>query len=239
MACPVGGEVHHRVGDLLRLDHPAERAVLQHVLDEVLELFPSTFIHIGGDECPKDRWKACAKCQARIKSENLKDEHELQSWFIRRIDKYLTSKNRRLVGWDEILEGGLAPGATVQSWRAMDGAIAAAKAGHDTIVSPTSHCYLDYSYEKISVEKSYSFDPIPPQLTADEAKRILGLEGCMWAERTPEPADTDRQVWPRMCALAEVAWSKPDGRSFAEFQPRLEVHLARLKRMGVGFATSR
>jgi hexosaminidase len=208
---------------------------LEDVLSEVLELFPSRFIHIGGDEAPKDRWQACAKCQARIKTENLKDEHELQSWFIRRIDRFLTSKNRRLVGWDEILEGGLAPGATVQSWRGMDGAVAAATAGHDTIVSPTSHCYLDYSYEKISTEKSYSFEPVPAQLTAEQARHVLGLEANMWAERTPLPADTDRQVWPRLCALSEVGWSDPAERTFEEFSKRLEVHLQRLKLMGVQY----
>jgi len=205
----------------------------QDVLDEVLALFPSEFIHIGGDECPKKRWQACEKCQARIKSHKLKDEHELQSWFVRQMDKYLESKGRRLVGWDEILEGGLAPGATVQSWRGMEGAVAAATSGHDTVVSPTSHCYLDYRYDRTPVEKSYSFDPIPPQLTPEQAKHILGIEGCMWAERTPEPADTDRQVWPRLCALSEVAWSSPDGRNWEEFSLRLAPHLDRLRAMGV------
>jgi hexosaminidase len=206
---------------------------LEAVLDEVLELFGSQFIHIGGDEVPKTRWKACSKCQARIKDKRLKDEHELQSWFVRRIDAYLTAKGRRLVGWDEILEGGLAPGATVQSWRGMEGAVAAAAAGHDTIVSPTSHCYLDYSYERTPVQKSYSFEPVPPQLTPEQARHVLGLEGNMWAERTPEPADTDRQTFPRLCALAEVAWSPPQVRAWDEFEPRLEVHLARLRLMGV------
>lgn len=205
----------------------------QNVLDEVLELFPSEFIHIGGDECPKKRWKACEKCQARIKREELKDEHELQSWFVRQIDKYLESKGRRLVGWDEILEGGLAPGATVQSWRGMEGAVAAATSGHDTVVSPTSHCYLDYPYDRISVERAYSFNPIPPQLTPTQTKHVLGIEGCIWAEGTPEPNDTDRQVWPRLCALSEVAWSSPDGRTWEEFSARLAPHLERLRGMGV------
>jgi hexosaminidase len=115
----------------------------------------------------------------------------------------------------------------------MEGAVAAATAGHDTIVSPVSHCYLDYSYQRTPVEKSYSFEPVPPQLTAEQAKRVLGLEGNMWAERTPEPGDTDRQTFPRLCALAEVAWSPTQGRAWAEFQPRLEVHLSRLREMGV------
>jgi hexosaminidase len=190
-------------------------------------------IHVGGDECPKVRWKACDKCQARIKSENLKDEHELQGWFTRQIDEHLDSKGRRLVGWDEILEGGLAPGATVQSWRGMEGAVAAAAAGHDTIVSPTSHCYLDYPYDRISVERAHGFDPIPRQLSKAQRRHVIGIEGCMWAEHTPEPADTDRQVWPRMSALAEVAWSAPEGRSFVDFERRLVIHLERLKQMGV------
>jgi hexosaminidase len=198
-----------------------------------MQLFPSGFIHIGGDEVPKARWKACPKCQARMKRENLKDEHELQSWFIRRIDKFFADNGRRLVGWDEILEGGLAPGATVQSWRGMEGAVAAAASGHDTIVSPTSHCYLDYNYTRTPVEKSYAFEPVPPQLTAEQARHVLGLEGNIWAEHTPTLKDVDRQVWPRLCALSEVAWSDPKGRSFDEFAPRLEVHVARLRLMGI------
>jgi hexosaminidase len=168
-----------------------------------------------------------------MKRENLKDEHELQSWFIRRIDRFLADNGRRLVGWDEILEGGLAPGATVQSWRGMEGAVAAATSGHDTIVSPTSHCYLDYNYDRTPIHKSYAFEPIPPQLTAEQARHVLGLEGNIWAEHTPALNDVDRQVWPRLCALSEVAWSDPTGRSFDEFAPRLEVHVGRLKLMGV------
>lgn len=205
------------------------------ILEETLALFPSKFIHIGGDEVPKTRWRACPKCQAKIKAEGLKDEHELQSYFIRRIDKWLTARGRRLVGWDEILEGGLAPGATVQSWRGMEGAIAAAKMGHDVIVSPTSHCYLDYPYTTTSVEKSYSFEPVPAELTAEEAKRVLGGEGNMWAERTPLPADTDRMVFPRLSALAEVYWSPKAARNWATFKPRLDRHLDTLAAMGVKF----
>lgn len=207
----------------------------QNILEETLALFPSKFIHIGGDEVPKTRWQACPKCQAKIKAEGLKDEHELQSYFIRRIDAWLTARGRRLVGWDEILEGGLAPGATVQSWRGMEGAVAAAKQGHDVIVSPTSHCYLDYPYTSISVEKSYSFEPVPAELTPAEAKHVLGGEGNMWAERTPLPADTDRMVFPRLSALAEVYWSPKQARNWKAFQPRLERHLDTLAAMGVKF----
>ncbi|MEJ5169791.1 MAG: beta-N-acetylhexosaminidase [Fimbriimonadales bacterium] len=209
---------------------------LKGVLDEVLELFPSRFIHIGGDEVPKDRWRSCSRCQERIRREGLRDEHELQSWFVRQIDAYLTSKGRRLVGWDEILEGGLAEGATVQSWRGMGGAIQAAKAGHDVIASPTSHCYLDYPLSAISLEKAYSFEPVPPELTEQESKHILGLEGNMWGERTPEEWDVDRQTYPRLMALAEVAWSPREARDWADFQRRLSVHRKRLHLQGVAFA---
>lgn len=207
----------------------------QGVLEEVLALFPSKFIHIGGDEVPKTRWEQCPKCQAKIKAEGLKNEHELQSYFIRRIDKWLADRGRRLVGWDEILEGGLAAGATVQSWRGMQGAIDAAKMGHDVIVSPTSHCYLDYPYTNISVEKSYSFEPVPTELSAQEAKRVLGGEGNMWAELTPLHKDTDRQVFPRLTALSEVYWSPKAARNWSKFSARLAPHLDTLAAMGVKF----
>lgn len=208
---------------------------LENVLDEVMDLFPSKFIHIGGDEVPKDRWHNCPRCQARMAAEHLSNEEELQSYFIRRIDKYLASKGRRLVGWDEILEGGLAQGATVQSWRGMDGAVAAAKSGHDVISSPTSHCYLDYNYETTPVEKSYSFEPVPPELSPEQAKHILGGEGNIWAELTPEPADTDRQVFPRLLALSEVFWSPQRERNWNDFRGRLAVDLDRLDSLGVKY----
>ena len=208
-------------------------AFLCDVLDEVVELFPSTFIHIGGDECPKDRWKKCPKCQARIKAEGLKNEHELQSYFIRKIEQHLASKGRRLVGWDEILEGGLPPKATVMSWHGLGGAIAAAESGHDYVATPTSHCYLDYPYSRISVEKAYSFEPVPANLPAAKQSHCLGVQGNMWSEHTPTPADIDRQVWPRLCALAEVGWSPKELRNWADFQIRLAPHLNRLKQFGV------
>lgn len=216
---------------------------LTDVLDEVIELFPGTYIHIGGDECPKKRWEACPKCQARMQSEGLKDAHELQSYFIRRIERHLNARGRRLIGWDEILEGGLAPNATVQSWRGLEGAIAAAKAGHDVICSPTSHCYLDYPQAPdpskpdwmavTTLEKAYSFEPTPDALTAAEAKHVLGLEGNLWSERTPPPEAVDRQVFPRLCALAEVGWSAKEARNWDDFQRRLAVHIRRLRAQGV------
>jgi hexosaminidase len=207
---------------------------LEDVLSEVVELFPAPYIHIGGDECPKDRWKKCSKCQARIRSEGLKDEDGLQSYFVKRIEKFLLSKNRRLIGWDEILEGGLAPGATVQSWRGMKGAVAAARAGHDVIVSPTSHCYLDYTHTRTSLEKVYSFEPVPEGLTAQQAKHILGGEGNMWTDRTAQEL-VDSWVFPRLAALAEVLWSPKGTREWKDFSARMGGHYAHLDVMGVNF----
>ena len=207
-------------------------------MNEVLGLFPSTFIHIGGDECPKDRWKQCPKCQARIKAEGLKDEHELQSWFIRRIEEHLASKGRRLIGWDEILEGGLPPKATVMSWRGMNGVMAAAESGHDYVATPTSHCYLDYPYAQISLEQAYSFEPVTATLPAAMRSHCLGLQGNMWTEGTPLPVNVDRMVWPRLCALAEVGWSPRDLRDWKGFHARVESHIARLKEFGVEFDLS-
>lgn len=205
---------------------------LEDILTEVLALFPSEYIHIGGDECPKDRWKACAKCQARIKHENLQGEHELQSYFIKRIEKFLLSKNRRLIGWDEILEGGLAPAATVQSWRGVDGAIAAAKSGHDAIVSPTSHAYFDYDIGTTDLRKVYSFEPIPPQLSKKERRYIIGGECNMWTERAPQET-VDSKVFPRLVAMAECLWSFPENKDFANFHQRLQVHYKHLDGFGV------
>ena len=219
---------------------------LEDVLSEVIDLFPSKFIHIGGDECPQDRWKACPRCQARIKAVGLTDEHELQSYFIRRIDEFLTGKDRRLVGWDEILEGGLAPNATVQSWRGMDGAVAGAVAGHDVIASPTSHCYLDYAQARkpseptwmgfIDLETVYSFEPTPPQLTPQQARHVLGAEGNMWTEHAPQER-VDHQVFPRLCALAEVTWSPAEKRDWADFCERMRTHFQRLDALGVQYFT--
>ncbi|MFH1747765.1 MAG: family 20 glycosylhydrolase [Planctomycetota bacterium] len=217
---------------------------LENVLSEVVELFPSEFIHIGGDECPKQRWEACPKCQARIKAEGLKDEHELQSYFIRRIEKFLNSKGKRLVGWDEILEGGLAPNATVQSWRGMDGAVAAAASGHDVITSPTSHCYLDYAQVRlpgeptwmgyVDLETCYSFEPTPLQLMPAQAAHVLGVEGNMWTEHAPQER-VDWQAFPRLCALSEVGWSPADRRDWDDFSARLRTHYRRLDALGVTY----
>lgn len=207
----------------------------RNVLEEVLHLFPSRYIHIGGDECPKDRWRECERCQARIRNEGLADEDELQSWFITQISEFLDERGRRLVGWDEILEGGLAPGAIVQSWRGTRGGIAAAKMGHDVIMSPTSHCYLDYSYTTISLEKSYSFEPIPEELEGELAHHIMGLEGNMWTEWVPNRDRLDHQVYPRLTALAEVAWSPKELRDWEDFRERMETHFRRYEILGIQY----
>lgn len=219
---------------------------LQDVLTEVIELFPSPYIHIGGDECPKERWEKCPKCQARIKAEGLKDVHELQSYFIKRIEKFLLSKNRKLIGWDEILEGGVAPSAIVQSWRGTEGAIAAAKSGHDTILSPSTHCYFDYPETKkelasypdwmaaLPLKKVYSFEPVPEGLTAQQSKHILGGEGNVWTEFITQK-NVDSKVWPRLTALAEVLWSAKDSRNWKDFSSRLKTHCRRFDMMSVNY----
>lgn len=209
---------------------------LKNVLDEVLRLFPSKFIHIGGDEAPKVRWDNCPDCKKRMADLGLKDSHELQSWFVRQFDQYLAKKGRRLIGWDEILEGGLAEGAAVQSWRGMGGAVAAASQGHDVVASPTSHCYLDYSYGTISLAKAYSFEPVPSELAPDQRQRVIGVSGNMWAERTPTEADINRQTYPRLVALAEVGWTPAEQKDFSSFETRLAVHSDRLNLMGLSGA---
>lgn len=207
---------------------------LEDVLTEVIDLFPGKYIHIGGDECPKDRWQECEKCQTRIKVEGLTDEHELQSYFIKRVEKFLNAKGRQIIGWDEILEGGLAPGATVQSWRGMEGGIAAAKQGHDVIMSPTSHAYFDYDVSTTDLRQVYTFDPIPKELTSEEAKHVLGGECNMWTERAPQEL-VDSKMFPRMLAMTEVLWSNPNGRDYEEFSDRVEVHYDRLDHLGVTY----
>lgn len=210
-------------------------AFVQDVLDEVMALFPSKWIHVGGDEVDKRYWHACSRCQARMKSEGLKDEEELQSYFIRRVDKYLASKGRRLIGWDEILEGGLAQGATVMSWRGIEGGIAAAKSGHDVVMSPTSHAYFDYPYTSISTEHVYSFDPIPPALSEEEAKHILGGQANEWTEWIPTPERAEVLIWPRITAMSEVLWTPKSDQNLDDFLARMPSIFDRLDRMGTHY----
>jgi hexosaminidase len=207
---------------------------LENILTEVLALFPSPYIHIGGDEVPKYRWENCPKCQNRIKTEGLQDEHELQSYFIQRIGDFLASKNRKLIGWDEILEGGLAEGAIVQSWRGFDGAKAAIKEGHPAIVSPTSHAYFDYGLNDIDLEKVYSFNPIPEGSSSEEAALVLGGECNMWSERAPQDK-VDSKVFPRILAMAELLWSGPKKRSFSDFKTGVQTHYAILDKLEVNY----
>jgi len=216
---------------------------LQNVIDEVVELFPSKYIHIGGDEAHKKKWEACPKCQARIKAENLADEHELQSWFIHKMEAYINAKGKVIIGWDEILEGGLAPNATVMSWRGTKGGIAAAKAGHDVVMTPYSHLYFDY-YQgdretepvaiggDIRLDKVYSFEPIPEELTAEEARYILGAQANLWTEFIKTPDHAEYMVLPRMTALSEVQWSQPEDKNYKDFLKRLETLLPRFQHKG-------
>ncbi|MTE26857.1 beta-N-acetylhexosaminidase [Winogradskyella ouciana] len=220
---------------------------LEDVLDEVLELFPSTYIHIGGDEAPKTRWKNCEHCQALIKTEGLKDEHELQSYFITKMEKYLNSKGRQIIGWDEILEGGLAPNATVMFWRGTSGAVEAAKAGHNVVMTPTSHCYFDYYQSEsedeplsiggfLPLEKVYGFNPIPEELTEEESKYVLGAQGNVWTEYMPTEDQVEYMAFPRLLAMSEVVWLKPENKNYEDFVSRLETFHKRLDALGINYA---
>jgi hexosaminidase len=213
---------------------------LEDVLTEVMTLFPSKYIHIGGDEAWKKEWENCPLCQKRIRDEGLADEHELQSYFIQRIDHFLTSKGKTLIGWDEILEGGLAENATVMSWRGEAGGIKAARMNHDVIMTPVDYCYFDYyqSTDKdleplafngyISLEKVYGSEPVPAELNQEEAKHVLGVQGNVWTEYMPTEAIVEYLVLPRMSALSEVLWSPKEGRDLNDFMMRLEPFLNRM-----------
>ncbi len=218
---------------------------MQDVLTEVMGLFPGPFIHVGGDEASKTQWKASARVQARMRELGVANEHELQSWFIRRMDTFLTSKGRRLIGWDEILEGGLAPNATVMSWRGTAGGIAAAREGHDVVMAPTSHTYLDY-YQSRDLKKEprafggflpldtvYAYEPVPASLNAAEAKHILGAQGQLWTEYMKTPRHVEYMAFPRLSALAEVVWTPASLKNFTDFRSRLVVHMRRLAALGV------
>ncbi|MEZ4413258.1 MAG: family 20 glycosylhydrolase [Gemmatimonadales bacterium] len=221
-------------------------AFLEGVLTEVMALFPGPYIHIGGDEAPKARWKSSDLAQSIIQREQLADEHALQSWFVQRIERFLNAHGRRLIGWDEILEGGLAPDATVMSWRGVSGGIAAAQQGHDVIMTPTSHAYFDYAQgdpalEPFSIggnlplEKVYSFEPVPGVLTPAEATHIIGAQGNVWTEYIATPYRLEFMAFPRMLAMAEVTWSPASARDWSGFLARLPSALAALDRMGVNY----
>jgi len=233
--------------DILCAGNDSVFTFLQDVLTEVMDLFPSNYIHIGGDEADKTNWKKCPRCQERMKNEGLKNEKELQSYFIKRIEKFISSKNHKIIGWDEILEGGIAPEATVMSWRGVEGGIAAARQGHDAIMTPTGYCYFDYyqadpaSEPKaiggfVSLKKVYSFEPTPQELTKSEAKHILGAQGNLWSEFIPTTSQAEYMALPRMIALAEVVWSSKESRNWTDFRTRLENQFVRLSKMKVNYS---
>ncbi|MFJ4426888.1 beta-N-acetylhexosaminidase [Streptomyces bobili] len=219
------------------------------VFEEVLALFPSEFIHVGGDECPKEQWRDSPTAQARIGELGLAGEDGLQAWFIGHFDTWLAARGRRLIGWDEILEGGLADGAAVSSWRGYAGGIAAARAGHDVVMCPEQYVYLDHrqdggAEEPVPIgyvrtlEDVYRFEPVPPGLTPEEAAHVLGTQANVWTEAMEDPARVDYQVFPRLAAFAEVAWSRlpaPERRDFAGFERRMVAHYERLDALGVGY----
>ena len=221
---------------------------LEEVLEQVSKVFPGPYLHIGGDECPKDRWSECEKCQKRIASEGLKDENELQSYFIKRIEKILLKFNKRLIGWDEILEGGLAPNAVVHSWRGMEGGIEAANAGHEVIMSPTTNVYFDYYQLKkikneplaiggyLPLSKVYDFEPIPEKIDKNKRHLILGGQANLWTEYIRTPEQAEYMLLPRLCALAETVWSQKDKRDYSSFKIRLSKHLERLKRKKINYS---
>ncbi len=222
---------------------------LENVLAEVIDLFPSPYIHIGGDECPKVRWKTCPHCQKLMKKEGLKDEHELQSYFIQRIERFVNSKERKIIGWDEILEGGLAPNAAVMSWRGTEGGIAAARAGHYAVMTPGSHCYFDHyqgdpAFEPLAiggftpVTKVYSYEPVPAELNPSEAQFILGAQGNVWTEYILDEDHVEYMAVTRMIALSEVLWSPKEKRNEADFLNRLENEFVRLESQDVHYSKS-
>jgi hexosaminidase len=220
-------------------------------LDEVVPLFPGKYFHIGGDECMKTRWERCIKCQAKIKSEHLADEHELQSYFIKRTEKYLQGKGKKIIGWDEILEGGVSTTATIMSWRGTKGGVQAAKQGNEVIMTPSTYCYLNY-YQGIEEEeplaikndkfvplqKVYTFDPTPDGFTAEQAKFILGGQGNVWTEYIATPLEAEYMVLPRALALSECLWSQPQNKNYLFFEQKVHAHYERMELYGINFSKS-
>lgn len=220
-------------------------AFLQNVLAEVIEMFPGQYIHIGGDEVSKKNWMECPQCRARKAAEHLQNENELQSYFVRRLEKFINAKGRTLVGWSEIREGGLAQNAVVMDW--IGGAVEAASAGHDVVMTPTTHCYLDYYQSTnqaaepkaiggfLPLNQVYSLDPVPAKLEPQYQSHILGAQGNLWTEYVPNFKHAQYMAFPRLCALAEVTWSPQAARNYADFTRRLRVHFERLDRLGVHY----
>jgi len=222
---------------------------IEDILSEVIDLFPSKYIHIGGDEATKTEWEKCPKCKQRIKTEGLKNVGELQSYFIKRIEKFVNSRNKVLLGWDEIIEGGLPAEATVMSWRGFEGGIAAARLGHDVVMTPTSDCYIDYYQGPMDQEplaiggyvplsKVYNFSPVPPELDATAAKHILGGQANLWTEYVPNFKHAEYMTFPRIAAMAEVLWSPKDVRGWDDFSHRIQSMMKRYDQMGINYSKS-
>ncbi|WP_308991340.1 glycoside hydrolase family 20 protein [Mariniflexile litorale] len=222
---------------------------LENVLDEVMTIFPSKYIHIGGDEATKTNWEKCPHCQKRIKEEDLEDVEELQSYFVKRIEKYINSKGKSLIGWDEILEGGLAPEATVMSWRGTKGGFEAAEQGHDVIMTPESHCYFNFyqgpqneeptafnAYTPLS--KVYQFDPVVEGMTETQANHVLGGQANLWSEYITTNEDSEYMIFPRLAALSETLWSTKTSRNWENFSKRLETQFERYDNLGINYAKS-
>ncbi len=220
---------------------------LQDVLDEVIPLFPGKYIHVGGDECPKTKWEKCPYCNERMKNEKLRDTHALQSYFIQRMEQYINGKGKQIVGWDEILEGGLAPNATVMSWRGEEGGIAAAQQDHDVIMTPSKWLYLDYYQDTsrmeplaiggfVPVSKIYSYEPVSSQLAPDQQKYILGTQANVWTEYIPNEKHVEYMVYPRAIALSEIAWSPKEKRNYEKFIERLKSNRWLLDFWGINYA---
>ena len=216
---------------------------LENVLSEVIGLFPSEYIHIGGDEASKRGWRTCPECAARMRREGLKDVDELQSYLVHRIGTFLAARGRRLLGWDEILQGGLAPGATVMSWRGTEGGIAAARAGHRAVMAPSNYCYLDFCQDDptrepvaaaafLTLAQAYSYDPAPDSLGADVVPMILGVQGNLWCEHVPTAEHAEHMIWPRLLAIAEVGWSAPERKDFDDFHARVLDAVAWMQQRG-------
>ncbi|MFN8254563.1 MAG: beta-N-acetylhexosaminidase [Bacteroidales bacterium] len=220
---------------------------LTDVLNEVMDLFPGEYIHIGGDECPKTRWKKCPVCQKRMKDLGLKDEHQLQSYFITRMEKVVNAHGKKIIGWDEILEGGLAPNAAVMSWRGMEGGITAAKQMHNVVMTPTEYCYIDYYQGKskdeplaiggfLPLEKVYSFEPTPTGLSPELQKYILGGQANLWTEYVPDFKKAEYMAFPRICAMSEVLWTPQPNRNLNDFKARLRKHFGILDMLGINYS---
>ncbi len=223
---------------------PETVTFLQEVLSEVMQLFPSRFIHIGGDEANTKVWENDPEMQRLMQELGCQDAHQLHSWFIRQMDAFLTRADRRMIGWDEILQGGLAPGATVMSWRGTGGGIAAAQSGHAVVMAPTSHTYFDYRQHAdelglgravLTLEQVYGFEPVPESLTPDQAQHILGGQGQLWGELIADRQRRDFMAWPRGCALSEVLWTPAEQRELSGFLTRVAEHIRRLDAAQIGY----